>query len=66
MFARVCASCKFSTTDLAPDKSIVRFCRRHPPQLNLLLTQQGPLVMSHNPQVKDDFWCGEFEKRLDS
>lgn len=63
-----CASCRHSVSETAPDRSLVRFCRRFPPQLTAVAipvqTIKGSQFVAQQnsafPVVNSDWCCGEF------
>jgi hypothetical protein len=59
-----CDACQFCVADMA-EKQLVLKCRRYPPVANAIPVQtqmgMGVQVMSLNPQVSKNDWCGEFK-----
>ena len=39
-------------------------CHAHPPGIVMLMTPQGPTVMSHFPPIQATHWCGEWEAKV--
>lgn len=56
-----CRNCIFSR-EMKVDASLQRKrqCRVNPPQLLMLPTQQGMMMISDFPSVTDDMWCSKF------
>lgn len=59
-----CSSCRFSHTDETSDL----VCRKHPPQVTVLLVPAPPPRVGMMPApfctfpiVRADYWCGDWE-----
>ena len=59
---RSCATCKFCAVQQLPPPEItkVRVCKRFPPQVNVVQSQQGGAFMVNFPIVADEVWCYEY------
>lgn len=57
-----CKDCSWST-EILVDKTLQRKrqCRFNPPQLVMIPTIQGMMVMSDYPAVTDDMWCSRYQ-----
>jgi hypothetical protein len=67
--ARTCATCVHAVTETAPDKTLIRFCRRYPPMLTAAAvptqTLKGTVFALHTnssfPAVMPEWCCGEWQ-----
>jgi hypothetical protein len=59
---RSCATCKFSGIHRPPPPEIgkIRVCKRFPPVMTMLMTENGPAGVCNFPIVTDEIWCFEY------
>jgi hypothetical protein len=61
-----CEYCKhwFRLSPMMVEQEPQGECRRFPPKLTLVNTQQGPMPTSAFPPVRADWACGEFDMAM--
>ena len=64
MSAHRCDNCVHCVTATAPDKTLIRECRRNPPIGQFISTPQGAGPVTFFPIVKPDWHCGAFQPLL--
>lgn len=68
--AENCNSCKFSYVATLPGVPPVGYCRRFPPTASAMVVgmdhKTGPqwVRTSGHPNVKPEWWCGEYRRSL--
>jgi hypothetical protein len=61
---RACSRCMFIEVQppKPPNLTGLMICRRDPPQMSQMLTQQGIVSMVNFPTVAPDTWCYQFRE----